>query len=84
MQKQKMMESRFYDLLVLLTRNSRFSNSSKDIKHPVSELLKGSNIIFQSSEEKVNIIKELIVILFILFSNNFLPKQKAESIELQL
>jgi len=55
-----MVETRFYDLLVLLTKNSRFSNSSTDIKHPVSEILKGNNIIFVNQAEKINAIKELI------------------------
>lgn len=78
-----MVETRFYDLLVLLTKNSRFSNSSTDIKHPVSEILKGNNIIFVNQAEKINAIKELIVCLFLLFSNNSLPKPKVESIVLE-
>lgn len=77
-----MVETRFYDLLVLLTKNSRFSNSSTDIKHSVSEILKGNNIIFVNQAEKINAIKELIVCLFLLFSNNSLPKPKVESIVL--
>lgn len=78
-----MVETRFYDLLVLLTKNSRFSNSSTDIKHPVTDILKGNNIIFVNQAEKMNVIKELIVCLFLLFSNNSLPKPKVESIVLE-
>lgn len=59
-----MMETRFYDFLVLLTKNSRFTNSSTDIKHSLSDILKGNNVIFQNQFEKINAIKELIVILF--------------------
>lgn len=72
-----MVETKFYDLLVLLTKNSRFSNSSTDIKHPVSEILKGNNIIFVNQAEKINAIKELIVCLFFYYSATILyPSQK--------
>lgn len=41
-----MTETKFYEFLVLLTKNSRFSNTSADIKHPVTDILKDNNIIF--------------------------------------
>lgn len=71
--KQKMVETRFYDLLVLMTKNSRFSNSSADSKHhSVTDLLKGNNIIFTNQTEKINAVKELIVCLFFYYSATIL------------
>lgn len=71
--KQKMVETRFYDLLVLMSKNSRFSNSSADSKHhSVTDLLKGNNIIFTNQTEKINAVKELIVCLFFYYSATIL------------
>lgn len=40
------MEGKFYEFLVLLTKNSRFNNCSNDIKQGALTNMKGNNIIF--------------------------------------
>lgn len=63
MKVQKLIQTKFYELLILMAKNSRFRNCFNE-KGKEDVCLKGNNIIFKNKGEKILNLKELIVSIY--------------------